>query len=194
MQFPSVPAPVELETDRLLLRTWRDEDRAPFAELCGDPEVMRFFPATLNRTQSDASIDSWQTQFAERGWGIWAVEIKASARFIGFVGLSIPKRALPFTPCVEVGWRLAASAWGHGYATEAALRALAFAFDDLRLEEVVSFTALLNARSIAVMERIGMVNANANFEHPAVPEGHPLRPHCLYRITRDQWSRRAPRP
>jgi len=177
-------APIELETARLKLRRWRDADRAPFAALNADPAVMEFFPAPQSREASDASIDAWQAQLESRGWSNWAVELVESGEFIGFVGLSVPRRALPCSPCVEVGWRLARRFWGRGLASEAARAALGAGFERIGLAEIVSFTALGNLRSRAVMERIGMQDAHQDFEHPGVPEGHSLRPHCLYRIDR----------
>ena len=156
-----------------------------------DPAVMEFFPSLQSREASDASIDAWSAQFNSRGWSSCAVELRSSGEFIGFVGLSVPKHQLPFSPCVEIGWRMAHAHWGQGYATEAARAALDFGFSQLGLTEVVSFTAVLNQRSRRVMERIGMRNANANFEHPGVPEGSPLREHCLYRIGRTQWQPNA---
>ena len=188
MQLQSLTSPAQLSTARLTLRTWRDGDRDAFAALNADPAVMEFFPSTISRSGSDASIDAWQKQFSERGWSNWAVELQATGQFIGFVGLSVPVRVLPFTPCVEIGWRLARSAWGQGYATEAAREALRFGFDTLQLEEIVSFTAAVNTRSRAVMERIGMHDAHEDFEHPAVADGHPLRLHCLYRLSQQQWK------
>ena len=182
-----MPAIIELETPRLLLRQWRDQDREPFAAMNADPAVMEYFPTLQSRTASDGSIDAWMSQFATNGWSNWAVEVRASGEFIGFVGLSVPRRALPFSPCVEVGWRLARAHWGNGYATEAARAALSVGFERLALPEIVSFTAVGNQRSRAVMERIGMRNANQDFEHPGVPEGHPLRLHCLYRVSRVEW-------
>jgi RimJ/RimL family protein N-acetyltransferase len=172
----------ELATDRLRLRQWREADRAPLAAISADPLVMEFYPAPSTREESDAAIDRWRAQIADQGWSNWAVEITQSRELIGFAGLTVPRRVLPFSPCVEIGWRLARAHWGKGYATEAARAALAFGFDQLALDEIVSFTALVNRRSRAVMERIGMTDAGEDFEHPAVPEGHPLRPHCLYRI------------
>jgi RimJ/RimL family protein N-acetyltransferase len=177
-------APIELETARLKLRRWRDADRAPFAALNADPAVMEFFPAPQSREASDASIDAWQAQLESRGWSNWAVELVESGEFIGFVGLSVPRRVLPCSPCVEVGWRLARRFWGRGLASEAARAALGAGFERIGLTEIVSFTALGNLRSRAVMERIGMQNARQDFEHPGVPEGHALRLHCLYRIDR----------
>ena len=175
---------IEFDTPRLRLRQWRESDRDPFAALNADPVVMEFFPALLSREASDASIDAWQSQFAERGWSNWAVEVRDTEAFIGFVGLSLPRRVLPFSPCVEIGWRLARAHWGKGFATEAALGAVRVAFEELALPEIVSFTTLLNLRSRAVMERIGMQDSHEDFEHPGVPPGHPQRMHCLYRMRR----------
>ncbi|HSI58009.1 MAG TPA: GNAT family N-acetyltransferase [Ideonella sp.] len=186
-----MPATLELATPRLRLRTWRDADRAPFAALNADPRVMRYFPSTQDRAASDASMAAWQAQFAERGWSNWAVELRESGEFIGFVGFSVPRRTLPFSPCVEIGWRLAHGFWGHGYASEAAREALRAGFERLGLDEIVSFTALGNTPSRAVMERIGMHDAGEDFDHPALPEGHALRRHCLYRLARAEWQRRA---
>ncbi len=152
-----------------------------------DPEVMRYFPALLSAEQTNAGIDIWRQQFAERGWSNWAVELQDTGEFMGFIGLSVPRRQLPFSPCVEIGWRLKRAAWGRGYATEGAKACLRVGFDQLGLDEIVSFTSLTNLPSVAVMKRIGMINAHADFEHPAVPNGNPLRPHCLYMITREQW-------
>jgi RimJ/RimL family protein N-acetyltransferase len=183
-----MPETITLATPRLLLREWRNADRAPFAAMNADPAVMEFFPALQSREMSDASIDHWLDQFALQGWSNWAVELRATGEFIGFVGLSVPRRTLPFSPCVEIGWRLGRAYWGRGYASEAAMASLACGFGQLGLQEIVSFTALANLRSRAVMERIGMRNAQADFEHPALVEGHPLRRHCLYRITREEFS------
>lgn len=181
---------IEFETPRLALRVWQPRHRAPFAAMNADPDVMRYFPSLLTREESDASIDHWLGQFAERGWSNWAVERRDTGEFIGFIGLSVPRRSLPFSPCVEIGWRLRREAWKHGYATEGALGCLGLGFERLGLDEIVSFTALLNRPSIAVMERIGLRNAHADFEHPALAEGHPLRAHCLYRLGREQWRTR----
>jgi RimJ/RimL family protein N-acetyltransferase len=179
---------VEVDTPRLRLRQWRAADRAPFAALNADPAVMEFFLSPLSRESSDASIDAWQSQLDSRGWSNWALELKASGELLGFTGLSIPRRVLPFSPCVEVGWRLARKHWGQGYATEAARAALEVGFARLDLREIVSFTTVGNVRSRAVMERIGMRDARQDFEYPGFPEGHPLRRHCLYRIAREEWA------
>lgn len=183
-----MPILIELQTQRLLLRCWRESDREPFSAMNADRRVMEFFPAVQSRSASDASIDSWQAQFAQQGWSNWAVELLACGRFIGFIGLSIPKRLLPFSPCVEIGWRLAAEHWGQGFATEGARAALRAGFERLGLDEIVSFTSVLNVPSQVVMRRIGMRDAHQDFEHPGVPEGHPLRLHCLYRMTRQHWD------
>jgi len=179
---------LSMETPRLRMRRWRAADREPFAAMNADPVVMEFFAATQGRSSSDASIDAWEAQFEGQGWSNWAVERADTAEFVGFVGLTVPRRVLPFSPCVEIGWRLARAHWGRGFATEAASAALRAAFERVGLEEVVSFTSLTNLRSRAVMERIGMRNTHQDFEHPGVPEAHPLRPHCLYRIVRSEWA------
>jgi RimJ/RimL family protein N-acetyltransferase len=172
-------------TDRLLLRRWTDADLEPFAALNADPEVMEHFPALLSRAESDALARHSDAFLRENGWGLWAVEVAQSGRFAGFTGLAPVRAALPFAPAIEVGWRLARWAWGSGYATEAATAALRVAFDGLGLDEVVSFTALTNVRSQAVMRRIGMTRDPADdFDHPALPVGSPLRRHVLYRISR----------
>jgi RimJ/RimL family protein N-acetyltransferase len=147
-----------------------------------DPEVMRHFPGTVGRADSDAIIERWAGDFAARGWAPWAAELKHGGGFVGLIGLAIPRHALPFSPCVEVLWRLARAHWGRGYATEGAQAALQVGFGPLGLREIVSYTVPGNLRSRAVMERIGMRDAGEDFDHPALPEGHPLRRHCLYRV------------
>ena len=185
-----MPDMIELRTERLLLRPWRESDRGPFAALNQDPAVMEFFPSLLDREASDRSIDAWQAQFATQGWSNWATELAESGQFVGFVGLSVPRRALPCSPCVEIGWRLARPFWGLGLASEAANEVLRAGFERIGLTEIVSFTAVGNRRSRAVMERIGMRNAHEDFEHPGVPEGHALRLHCLYRVGHAQSAER----
>jgi RimJ/RimL family protein N-acetyltransferase len=173
----------DLRAARLILRRWRSEDREPFARLNGDLAVMEYFPAALSHAESDELADRIEAGFAERGFGLWAVEIPGVALFAGFIGLSVPAFQAHFTPCVEVGWRLARDHWGKGYASEGAQAALAFGFGQPHLEEIVSFTTAANQRSRRVMERIGMSHSAADdFDHPALPEGHPLRRHVLYRI------------
>jgi RimJ/RimL family protein N-acetyltransferase len=171
-----------LETPRLRLRPWRAADREPFAALNADPVVMEHFPARLDRAASDALADRIATGLDERGWGLWALEVPGVTPFAGFVGLSAPGFEAPFTPAVEVGWRLARPWWGHGYASEAAREAVRFGLDELGLDEVVSFTTVGNVRSRQVMERIGLTHDPADdFDHPSLPEGHPQRRHVLYR-------------
>ncbi len=179
-----MPDLIEFETDRLRLLAWQDRHIAPFAAMNADPEVMRYFASTVDEPQTRASVEMWRAQFDERGWSNWAVELKDSGEFIGFIGLSIPRRQLPFSPCVEIGWRLARRFWGNGYAAEGARASLDVGFGQLGLREVVSFTSLINTPSRAVMQRIGMHNTGKDFDHPAVPEGSALRRHCLYAITR----------
>ncbi|MCY7335377.1 MAG: GNAT family N-acetyltransferase [Chamaesiphon sp.] len=186
---------IEFETDRLYLRQWIEADRAPFARLSADPRVMEFLPSILDRASSDGMVDRLQALIAERGWGMWAVEAKADRQFIGFVGLHIPKADLPFSPCVEIGWRLAFEYWGQGYASEAARGALQVGFEQLYLPKIVSFTAIVNRRSRLVMERLGMNRESETFEHPSLPVGHPLREHYLYRLSMEKWRwDRSPMP
>lgn len=171
-----------LHTERLVLRQWRAEDRDPWAALNADPEVMAHFPSVLTREQSDDFVQRHHGLLETRGWGLWAVEVVGEAPFIGFVGLAEPGFEASFTPCVEVGWRLARQHWGKGYASEAARAALAFGFEDVDLEEIVSFTAVGNARSRRVMEKLGMTEA-FEFDHPRLA-GDPLERHVLYRLAR----------
>jgi ribosomal-protein-alanine N-acetyltransferase len=165
------------------MRPWRAADRAPFAALNADPEVMRHFPAPMSREESDAFADAAAARIETDGWGLWALEVRETGAFIGFTGLNPATFEAHFTPAVEVGWRLAHQAWGHGYATEAARAAVRFGFEELGLGEIVSFTAAGNARSRAVMERLGMTqDPDGDFDHPRVPEGSALRRHVLYRL------------
>jgi len=174
-----------IETPRLLIRRWREEDRAPFAALNADPAVMRHFPETLDRAGSDAMIDRMEAHAEKRGLSFWAVEERASGDFVGAIGLLVPGFQAHFTPCVEIGWRLAARHWGKGYASEGAAACLDYGFGTLGLEEIVSFTVPANEPSWKVMRRIGMRRDEAgDFDHPALPEGHPLRRHLLYRKRR----------
>lgn len=171
----------ELRTERLLLREWRESDLRPWAAINADPEVREHFGGVLTREQSEASVARFQAAIAQRGWGWWAVEVLDTGEFIGFTGLDPVDEDMPFTG-VEAGWRLARSAWGHGYATEAALAAVAFGFDALALPEVLAVTTATNLRSQAVMRRIGMTRDPADdFDDPTVPEG-PLRPSVVYRL------------
>jgi ribosomal-protein-alanine N-acetyltransferase len=178
-------APSALRTERLALRRWRDADREPFAALNADPTVMERLATTLTRDESDAFVDRIERGFEERGFGLWAVEVIEGPSFVGFVGLNVPSFEAEFTPCVEVGWRLARDAWGHGYATEAARAAIADGFTRVGLDEIVSFTTPGHTRSRAVMERLGMTHDPADdFGHPSFPEDHPLHDHVLYRLAR----------
>ncbi|QKX16542.1 GNAT family N-acetyltransferase [Microbulbifer sp. YPW1] len=173
---------IEPKTQRLQLRQWRESDREPFAAMNADPRVMEFFPALLSRTESDAGIDRQITHIEKYGWGFWAVETLREKQFIGFVGIKHVTDDMPFAPAVEIGWRLAPQAWGKGYATEAARVSLRVGFEQLGLEEIVSFTVPGNFRSRAVMQKLGM-QQDENFLHPALPEGHPMQAHVLYRLS-----------
>src|SRR4051794_11515760 len=177
-----------LDTERLVLRGWRPTDREPFAALNADARVMEHFPAPLARDESDALADRIATHLVTKGWGLWAVERRSDAAFIGFAGLAEVTFDAPFGPAIEVGWQLARDAWGFGYATEGARAALRFGFEQLGLEEIVSFTSPRNTRSVRVMERLGMTRDRADdFDHPRVPVGNPLRRHLLYRLRRADW-------
>lgn len=164
------------------LRQWQDGDLEPFAALNTDAEVMRYFPAPLTRRESDALSLRQRNFIEQRGWGLWAVDV--DGLFAGFTGLAIPSFEAPFTPCVEIGWRLARAYWGQGIAYRAATLALEHAFTVLKLTEVVSLTAEANTRSRRLMERLGLVrDLHGDFLHPKIPEGHELCPHVLYRKT-----------
>ncbi len=172
-----------LTTDRIILRQWRPDDREPFAIMNADPDVMRFFDKSRTRAESDATADRLEAHIEEYGFGFWAAELQGTEEFIGFVGMEHTPPELPCSPAVETGWRIDKRFWGRGLAPEGARACLLFAFSKLLLDEVVSYTAELNTPSIRVMEKIGMTRDKSNdFEHPAVPEGHPIRPHVLYRI------------
>jgi RimJ/RimL family protein N-acetyltransferase len=180
-----------LTSERLILRPWREEDLDALAQLCADPEVMAHFPSTLDRAGSAELLGRLMAHQAEHGFGFWALQRQADGAVIGFTGLARVGFDAPFTPAVEIGWRLARSCWGQGYAWEAARRALDFAFDELGLEQVVSFTVPANRPSWGLMERLGLQRDSADdFEHPHLPAGHPLRPHLLYRIAREAWHGR----
>lgn len=178
-----MPAPT-VETPRLVLRDWRDGDRGPYAALNADPVVMEHFPSTLTGAQSDEMIDRMRSAWDARGYGLWAVEVRETGRTIGFVGLSSPSWDAAFTPCVEVGWRLARDAWGHGFATEGARAALRWgaAHVELPRDAFVSFTTEANVRSRRVMERLGMRHDPADdFDHPLLA-GWVGERHVLYRL------------
>ena len=175
-----------LQTERLILRRWRDADRDAFARMNADPRVMEFFAACLTREQSDAMIDRIESQFDAHGFGLFAAELRATGELAGFIGLEIQDYEAFFTPCVEIGWRLGAAYWNQGLATEGARVVIEFAFGTLELGEVVSTTTRGNLRSRRVMEKLGMRYAG-DFEHPRLPEGHPLRPHVLYSLKLDDF-------
>ena len=178
-----------LTTPRLRLRPWRESDVEPFVALNADPAVAEFLDGPIEREESEEMVARIQRHFREHGFGLWAVEVIGETEFVGFVGLSYPRFEAPFTPCVEIGWRLAAEHWHKGYAVEAAHAALAYGFQEADLDEIVSFTVPENRPSRRVMERIGMTrDPREDFLHPALPEGHPLRMHVLYRISRASWE------
>jgi len=180
--------PVLIETERLLLRDWRDADAGPFARLNADPRVMEFLAAPVSRAESDAIIARERARIAERGYGLYAAEEKESGAFIGFIGLADVAFPAAFAPAVEIAWRLSRASWGSGYATEGARAVIDDAFARLALPSLVAFTAEWNMRSRRVMEKAGMVREpGGDFLHPALPEGHKLAPHVLYRIDRDTW-------
>lgn len=180
--------PNTLAAGRVLLRLWRECDREPFARMNADAEVMKHFPSMLSREQSDQLVERIETGFKECGFGLWAAELVATNEFMGFVGLAIPRFEAHFTPCVEIGWRLSREFWGNGYAPEAAQVVLKDGFERCGLDEIVSMTTVTNMNSMRVMEKIGMSRKPADdFEHPSLAEGHVLRPHVLYRLTKSQW-------
>jgi RimJ/RimL family protein N-acetyltransferase len=172
-----------IATERLLLRDWREADLDPFVAMNADPVVMEFFPETYTEERTRRFVAVIRERWTQLGYSLWAVERKDTGRLIGYIGLWPATFPAHFTPAVEVGWRLAADQWGHGYATEGARAALDYGFNTVGLDEIVSFTSAINVRSWRVMERLGMRrDVNGDFEHPNVPAGHPVRPHILYRI------------
>jgi RimJ/RimL family protein N-acetyltransferase len=177
--------PTILRTRRLILRQWKESDLLPFARMNADQRVMEFMLGKMTKEETRQSIEGIKKHFDAHGFGRWAVEIADSGKFIGFVGISIPPYTLPFSPCVEVAWRICPEEWGRGYAPEAAKEALRDGFERVGLEEIVSFTTLTNLKSRRVMEKLGMQYCpDQNFDHPMVPEGHSLRRHVLYRMER----------
>jgi RimJ/RimL family protein N-acetyltransferase len=184
--MPDANSTTTLRGPRVILRRWRPTDRPAFAAMNADSRVMEFMLKRLTREESDGYADRIEACFAERGYGPWAVEIPGVMDFAGFAGLWPVRPGILSAPAIEIGYRLAQPAWGKGYATEAARLALAQAFDVAGLKEIFSFTAVINQRSQRVMQKLGLVFSDT-FEHPSVPEGNPLRPHVLYRITLDEW-------
>ncbi|MCQ4331816.1 GNAT family N-acetyltransferase [Stutzerimonas stutzeri] len=180
---------LELDSLRLRLRGWRDDDLDPLTEMCADPRVMRYFPALLSRDDCAAAMARCRMHFARHGFGFWALERKDDGRFIGLTGLAWSRLDLPFCPAVEIAWRLVRDQWRQGLGREAAQASLACAFERLQLQEVVAYTAAINEPSRQLMSALGMQHeAQHDFEHPDVAEGHPLRAHVLYRITRENWN------
>jgi len=178
-----------LNTDRLILRPWQAQDRAPFAAINRDPAVMQFMPAPLSAEETDAFVDRIETHFNQHGFGLWAAQLRNSDQFIGYIGLAVPRFRAPFMPAVEIGWRLASESWRRGLATEGARAVVDHAFSVLGLPALVSFTVPANLPSRRVMEKLGMTHDPADdFDHPSFPEGHPLRHQVLYRLTCSQWQ------
>jgi RimJ/RimL family protein N-acetyltransferase len=172
-----------LTTARLILRHWRNSDRAPFARINADPRVMEFMPSLLSPPESTRLADRIESHFEMYGFGLCAAELRADNSFIGYIGLSVPSFEAHFTPCVEIGWRLDSAYWDRGFATEGAREVVRYAFDVLHLPSLVSFTVPANLRSRRVMEKLGMAyNPTDDFDHPGLPEGHPLRRHVLYHL------------
>lgn len=181
---------MNLQTERLLLRRWKESDLAPFAALNADPEVMMHFPKTLSMQETKEAIERIEKRFEEYSFGLWAVEILRTQEFIGFVGIQRPGFEAHFTPCVEIGWRLAKKFWGYGYAPEAAEVVLKDGFERIGLDEIVAMTALPNRNSMRVMEKLGMTHDKRdNFMHPLLEDGHPLQEHVLYRLDKRDWER-----
>lgn len=182
---------IELKTNRLKLRQWKESDLPHFAEITADPEVMKYFPNPLSRTESDELAHKIQSLISMQGWGLWAVEELKNNTFIGFVGLHKTLPELPFSPCIEIGWRLSKKYWGNGYATEAAKEVIKHAFSVLNLSAIYSFTPVNNTRSRALIGRLEMHNTHQNFEHPSISVGSPNKEHVLFKLTKEQWRQTA---
>lgn len=180
--------PFLIETPRLILRQWENSDRDAFASMNADPRVMRYFTKALSRAESDEFLDRVSGLIKQKGWGFWAVEVKGEASLAGMVGLHEQTPDFTYPSCIEVGWRFVPERWGKGYAAEAARAALEVGFTRLEMEEIVAFTTVSNTRSQKVMRFIGMKNKGDIFQHPRVPEGHPLRTHVLYRLSNHEWK------
>lgn len=175
------------ETERLILRQWRDEDIEPFVRMNADPNVMQYFPSLYSADQTRALVERVRNDIDRNGWGFWAAQRKDTSEFIGFIGINQVNEGLAFAPCVDIGWRLAKEHWGVGFATEGALASLAYGFDQAGMDEIVSITPTTNQPSERVMQKIGMRKAARNFMHPEVPKSDPLCEHVLYRLTSSQW-------
>lgn len=177
-----------LETERLILREWKDEDRSIFARMNGDPMIMEHMPRALDEKASNKLVDRFQKHFKEHGYGLYACERKSDGAFMGFVGLETVIIDVPFKPAVEIAWRLDYEYWGHGYATEAAQRVLQHAFEELNLKEIVAFSVHDNARAIHIIEKLGMKrDPKGDFDYPGLAKGHPLGRFSLYRLKRKDY-------
>ena len=179
---------IRLETDRLYLRQWEETDFELFAEMNSDRDIMEYFPKLFSVEKSDAMALRFQALIEEKGWGFWAASLKDNNMFIGFVGLHEPQYDCPCNPCVEIGWRLRKEFWGYGYATEAANASLKFAFEELKLKEVVAITSCINRRSQLVMERLNMKDTGENWSHPQIETTSPLSEHVIYKLTQEEWK------
>jgi RimJ/RimL family protein N-acetyltransferase len=189
--LPTFPAPVELRTPRLLLRQWKDSDADAWAAMNADPAVRKYFPKVYTREESQGEMDRIRGSIAQRGWGMWAMEIPGVMHFAGFVGLNAPGFPAPWQPGVEIGWRLPVAVWGKGYATEAAEASLYFAFEHLRLPQVIALSVVPNKPSHAVMKRIGMTRWHGvEFDHPRAPADWKWKQHIVHLITRKTWKAR----
>lgn len=180
---------IELKTNRLQLRQWKSSDHDAFYAMSSDPQVMEYFPNVLSRAESDAIANKCQSLIADNGWGVWAVELSETKEFIGMIGLYQPSSELPYSPCIEILWRLARPHWGNGYASEAAEVVLKFGFEVLELKEILSFTVVNNHASRRVMERINMRDTGETFQHPDLPLSSHLSEHCLYKISHEMWTK-----
>jgi RimJ/RimL family protein N-acetyltransferase len=184
-----------LSTQRLILRRWQPSDIEEFALICADPVVMEFHPKTLTLEQSKSMVERIEAGFDRERFGLWALELQNSHKFIGYTGLCRPSFQAHFTPCVEIGWKIAREYWGNGFATEAARKAVEDGFERIQLNEIVSMTAAINKRSIRVMEKLKMVrNEKDDFLHPSIENGHPLKPHVLFRLSKAQWDTQLKSP
>ena len=183
---------MQLETERLILRGWQDSDLEPFSTITADPEVRRYYPNVLTKDETRLVIERIKSHVEKEGFGLWALELRETGEMIGYTGLSKPTIEAHFMPCVEIGWQIAKHHWGKGYAPEAAIKALEDGFSRLNLNEIVSFTSKLNSKSIRVMEKMGMLrNPKDDYMHPLLPDGHPLKPHVLYRLPKAVWTRQT---
>lgn len=177
-----------IETERLILRRWTDEDLAPFAAINADPKVMEFIGPPKTEDETRQAVARIEDGFEENGFGLYAAELKETGALTGFIGVSVPHFKAPFTPCIEIGWRLSSAHWGRGLAPEGARAVLDNMFHRDGIAEIVSFTAVINKKSMRVMKKLGMkTNPRNNFDHPALPDDNPLRPHVLYRLNKNEW-------